>query len=256
MPKKKKQEEQKAGGAPLWMVTYSDMVTLLLCFFVMQLSMANFLDPGKVDAALESLKAAFSSGGLLRTPEVTAKTGENSDLSESTNQQLHVLVSQMRDVLSQQISQDTIRMTQTKTEIRIKMDDTILFRSGSTEIHPSAFKMISDITEILEGERVNVFIEGHADADGTDEKRNWELSALRSVAIINEMRKRKNRDGLPMIDGKFLHGRAMGEFHPAELKDGSSKWNRRVEIVIQGRGPAAQKAAFNVENIMGEYNGR
>ena len=39
------------------MVTYSDMVTLLLCFFVMQLSMANFLDPGKVDAALESLKA-------------------------------------------------------------------------------------------------------------------------------------------------------------------------------------------------------
>ena len=55
-------------------------------------------------------------------------------------------------------------------EIRIKMDDTILFRSGSTEIHPSAFKMISDITEILEGERVNVFVEGHADADGTEEK--------------------------------------------------------------------------------------
>ena len=81
-------------------------------------------------------------------------------------------------------------------------------------------------------------------------KRNWELSALRSVAIINEMRKRKNRDGLPMIDGKFLHGRAMGEFHPAELKDGSSKWNRRVEIVIQGRGPAAQKAAFKVEKIL------
>ena len=76
----------------------------------------------------------------------------------------------MRDVLSQQISQDTIRMTQTKTEIRIKMDDTILFRPGSTEIHPSAFKMISDITEILEGERVNVFVEGHADADGTDER--------------------------------------------------------------------------------------
>ena len=43
----------------------------------------------------------------------------------------------------------------------------------------------------------------------------------------------------------------MGEFYPAELKDGSSKWNRRVEIVIQGRGPAAQKTAFNVENIMG-----
>ena len=41
--------EECEEGAPLWMVTYSDMVTLLLCFFVMELSMANFLDPGKVE---------------------------------------------------------------------------------------------------------------------------------------------------------------------------------------------------------------
>ena len=61
-----------------------------------------------------------------------------------------------------------------------------------------------------------------------------------------------------MIDGKFLHGRAMGEFHPAGLKDGSSKWNRRVEIVIQGRGPAAQKAHSRLKilwgNIMADEN--
>ena len=170
MLKKKKQEEQKGGGASSLDGHILRYGNFALCF-VMQLSMANFLDPGKVDAALESLKAAFSSGGLLRTEAVKSEPSKNSDLAESTNQQLHVLVSQMRDVLSQNISQDTIRMTQTKTEIRIKMDDTILFRSGSTEIHPSAFKMISDITEILEGERVNVFVEGHADADGTEEKK-------------------------------------------------------------------------------------
>ena len=100
MPKKKKQEEQKGGGAPLWMVTYSDMVTLLLCFFVMQLSMANFLDPGKVDAALESLKAAFSSGGLLRTEAVKSEPSKNSDLAESTNQQLHVLVAVVKRMMN------------------------------------------------------------------------------------------------------------------------------------------------------------
>ena len=65
--------EECEEGAPLWMVTYSDMVTLLLCFFVMELSMANFLDPGKVDAALKSMKAAFSSGGQHRTEHVFAK---------------------------------------------------------------------------------------------------------------------------------------------------------------------------------------
>ena len=47
MARRKKKEKAKAEpGAPLWMVTFSDMVTLLLCFFVMQLAFANFEDPG------------------------------------------------------------------------------------------------------------------------------------------------------------------------------------------------------------------
>ena len=47
--REKKKEECKGGGAPEWMVTYSDMVTLLLTFFVMLLAMASFESPGRVD---------------------------------------------------------------------------------------------------------------------------------------------------------------------------------------------------------------
>ena len=68
--KREKKKEDKKGGAPEWMVTYSDMVTLLLTFFVMQLAMANFEDPGKIDAALESIRAAFGSGGLEKLNKI------------------------------------------------------------------------------------------------------------------------------------------------------------------------------------------
>ena len=103
---------------------------------------------------------------------------------------------------------------------------------------------------------MNVVVEGHADSDGTNEVVNWRLSSGRAVTIVIEMRNRLGRDGLPIIDGKYIESRGLGEFRPAELRDGSSKWNRRVEIVIRGRGSSAQGAAFKVESILGETNGR
>ena len=118
-----------------------------------------------------------------------------------------------------------------------------------------AYKVISDIAQALEGEKVTVVVEGHADADGSNETRNWQLSSARAVAVVAELRERYGRDGLPVIDGKHLKAVGLGEFRPAEIKDGSSKWNRRVEIVIRGRGTAAQGAAFKVESIIGVGNG-
>jgi chemotaxis protein MotB len=66
----KKQRREKSGGdegggpsAPFWMVTYSDMVTLLLTFFVMLLAMANFEEVGRVDAVFESIRLVLGVDG-------------------------------------------------------------------------------------------------------------------------------------------------------------------------------------------------
>ena len=101
-------------GVPLWMITYSDMVTLLLCFFVMELSMANFLDPGKVEAALESIHAAFSSGGVYRSQKIVESEGHTSSQKEQTQTSMQSMISELRDVLNQSISNDMIN---TKTSL-------------------------------------------------------------------------------------------------------------------------------------------
>lgn len=56
--------EEPEPGAPLWMATFSDMVTLLLTFFVLLLSMASFEEPTKVSAVIQSIRTAFGSAGL------------------------------------------------------------------------------------------------------------------------------------------------------------------------------------------------
>ena len=66
MAKKQKQEEPRLG-APLWMATFSDMVTLLLAFFVMLLSFST-IQESKFNDAIHSLKGAF--GVMVSPPTV------------------------------------------------------------------------------------------------------------------------------------------------------------------------------------------
>lgn len=256
MPRRKKKEEAKAEpGAPLWMVTYSDMVTLLLCFFVMQLAFANFLDPGKVDAALESIRAAFGTGGMLKQSENTDQSSRNSDFSDAKQESLHILVSVLRAALAEMMSQNLVRMTTTKTEIRIAMDETILFRPGSSELNPSALALLSDIAMSLKDHPVKVIVEGHADSDGTKEEANWRMSSARAVTVVTELRKRTDAEGKPLLKGKQLAGMALGEFHPADVEKEVSKWNRRVELVIRGGDTSAHGAINKLEQALEERNG-
>lgn len=63
----RKQEKNTHNSAPNWMVTYGDMVTLLLTFFIMLLSFAS-LDSAKFEAVTDSLKGAF---GVLERERTT-----------------------------------------------------------------------------------------------------------------------------------------------------------------------------------------
>lgn len=250
--------EECEEGAPLWMVTYSDMVTLLLCFFVMELSMANFLDPGKVDAALNSMQAAFSSGGQHRTEHVHAKSSKNNDFQESSKESSHSLIAQLRDVIAAQNAKHMIKMTNKKTEIRLIFGQNGMFAPGSAKIDPAYFDILRDIATELRGRNVYITVEGHADSDGTDEEKNWKISADRAVAVVNKLRSYRDLDneGEQFLKGERLTARAMGEFTPASISSGPNELNRRVEIVIRGESVDAMNAIKKLEENSGGKYGR
>lgn len=263
MPRRKKAASKDAEpSAPLWMATFADMMTLLLCFFIMLLAFANFEDPGKIDAVMRQIKAAFSSGGHQNNDSPkTEPVGEvnkaksNNDMDNSTQEALQTLVSSLRSNLAEMISQNLVRMTTTKTEIRVALDESILFRSGSSELHPAAYLMLGDIADALNGYAVTLVVEGHADADGTSEELNWQMSGRRSAAVVYELRQRVGIDGRPVIDGRYIEARGFGQFRPADVENRQSPWNRRVELVIRGRDTTAHAAIQNIEQSLGERNG-
>ena len=250
--------EECEEGAPLWMVTYSDMVTLLLCFFVMELSMANFLDPGKVDAALNSMQAAFSSGGQHRTEHVHAKSSKNNDFREASQESSHSLIAQLRDVIAAQNAKHMIKMTNKKTEIRLIFGKNGMFAPGSAEIDPAYFDVLREIADKLRDKDVKIIVEGHADADGTDEEKNWKVSADRAVAVVTKLRSYRDLDdeGQRYLKGTRITARAMGEFTPASLSSGPNELNRRVEIVIRGESVEAMDAIKKLEENSGGSYGR
>ena len=257
MARRKKKEAAKAEpGAPLWMVTYSDMVTLLLCFFVMQLVYANFEEPGKIEAALKSIQSAFGTGSIHQVKVEIETPDHITDMKETAKQQNEKMVEALQSVLAEMMSQNFVRMTQTKTEMRIQLDEMVLFKPGSSQLNPVSLGLLTDIAEVLHDYPVYIIVEGHADADGTSEEKNWRMSAERAVTVVTELRRRKGSDGRTLLDGQFLEARGLGEFRPADVENHESKWNRRVELVIRGQNTSAVGAIEELDRALGEQNGR
>jgi len=222
---RRKKQEDKAPGAPAWMVTYSDMVTLLLTFFVMLLAMATFEDPGRVDAVIASLQKAFGVGGYSPQRDRANQNSAPATSEDEKKDKIQPVLTKLIETLSKKISDDLVKMTRTRTEIRVMLDESVLFAPGSTELHPSGYGILASVAEALGNERVNLFVEGHTDGTG-EPMRNWEISALRAVAVVRALEER----GVP---GERMQARGMGQYHPADMVDGDSSWNRRVELVVQ-----------------------
>lgn len=247
--REKPQEEDGGPSAPFWMVTYSDMVTLLLTFFVMLMAMANFEEVGRVEAVLESIRLALGAGGqhqtlLGVTPDELNQPSEIEPLDE-----LQPVMAELRESLAKHVSDDMVRMTRTQTEIRVSLSDRVLFAPGSDQLHPAAYSLLSSVGETLAEHPVNIRVEGHTDATGKPAS-NWRLSALRSVAVVSTMQESGG------IDGRKLEAQGFASYRPSSPDGGDTNWDRRVELVIQSKSSVAYDAIYKVEELTGGLDGR
>ena len=226
MARKAKKPDDVPAGAPMWMATFSDLVTLLLTFFVLMLSMASFDDPAKVEAVFDSIRSALGASGLDR--KVPGTFVEELQLTPQIIEEdtVNPIAAKLREAMKEHISDDLVRMTSNEEELRIRLDDRVLFKPGSTELHPAAYALLTDIAVALVGEEVTIRIEGHTDATG-DELSNWKVSSLRAIAVVEALRERGP------IPGERLEADAMGQFRPASTFGENPSWNRRVEFVLK-----------------------
>lgn len=186
---KKEKKVECPAGAPGWMVTYSDLVTLLLTFFVLLLSMAS-MDPVRFTEASSSLKDAFGIHSepahvefaipVLPSPPIT----QYSPIQQQVTQRVYEKVKSQIDSLRLSDNVGVIHNDDESIILRIK--DSVLFEPKKARITPQSYSILRTVADIIRPLPMDLRIEGHTDDQRVSESRygNWDLSVGRSVSVL------------------------------------------------------------------------
>ena len=222
---------------PEWLATFGDLMSLLLCFFVLLLSMST-MDAKKVKEAIGSLAGALSvlEGGTQT--EVSRNRIQKATPIEKTDE-----TAQTVNKLSQAIAEfkqftaggkgPAIVMEEGEEGFFIRLPADITFKPGSAQITNEDsllfLKRISLIIKEYLPKNVEIQVKGYTDnippPPTSPYADNWELSAARAISVLKILMK----DGVP---AKMLSAAGYGEHHPIASNatfQGRAK-NRRVEI--------------------------
>ncbi|MEG2928844.1 MAG: flagellar motor protein MotB [Oscillospiraceae bacterium] len=233
LPKKQK------GGGDEWMNTYADMVTLLMCFFVMLFSMSN-MDKAKWITFVKSISphATETSQVVLSNPapgddDVASITPSGDEALENMEQ----LFEEMKKFIEENKMGGEVQMFEGEGYVFITFKDNVFFDGNSAVLRPENTKILSFLAEGLSKipaeEIKEVRVMGHTNQDDPILKNNIdidrELSSLRAAHVVSFLQKNGAID-----DPKKLFGIGYGQWYPIAPYDTAvnRQLNRRVEILI------------------------
>lgn len=229
-------KKQKAG-APAWMVTYSDLVTLLLTFFVLLLSMAN-MDPVRFVSASVSIKKALGVNADAAPSEYNIPVMQSvpivtfSPIVQDTSKKVHEKIK--NQIASLRISDQVDLVKKDGDVIILRLSDSILFKKGQSEISPNSYLLLRNIADIIRPLPVLARIEGHSDDNpGEAIMTNWNVSAERAVSVMRFL----HRSKLLELDRMSAVGYADSKPVVPNSNDEQRAKNRRVDFVLKLKPP-------------------
>ncbi|WP_120166337.1 flagellar motor protein MotB [Thermohalobacter berrensis] len=222
-----------------WMLTYSDMVTLLLCFFVLLFSFSK-IDAQKFQAIIRSFQGSLGvlEGGKT-IEEIPYINNGNlpSDLTTVEREELEdfrVLKAHIEEYAKEKGIENKIIVEIEERGLIIRVLDNLFFDSGKADIKHQAKEVLLYIGDVLKEDKFkdkHIKIEGHTDTDPINTYRfpsNWELSAIRATNVLRFLIEKKDIDGSRISSAGYAYYRPVASNDTPENK----AKNRRVDIVI------------------------
>jgi chemotaxis protein MotB len=236
-------KQQTGPNQERWLVSYADFITLLFAFFVVMFATAQ-TDNAKAQAVSESIKRALQGESfkdtlsMLLGAKVNVKTlgqrpdagGAKPGIADLSGLTLAELLPILSKELQHEVQSGRLALRMTSRGLTISFTQTALFPSGEDEIAPDFYPTIQKITEAMNKVRNPARAEGHTDSVPIHNSRfrsNWELSAARSIALVELFTKFG-------VARERLSIAGYADTAPIENNDteeGRQK-NRRVDIVI------------------------
>ena len=249
MARKKKPEEHV--NHERWLVSYADFITLLFAFFVVMFASSQ-TDKGKQQQMSESVKKAmeeskFTSalqgilGGvtddkgkgnaMMKGPGGTKPDATPTQAPPPEIVDLIPAMQKLKKELRAEVDAGTMEVHMTGRGLVVTLQQTAFFPSADDTVTPSSFESIRKVAKIIESLPNPIRLEGHTDSQPIRNGRfhsNWELSAARSISMMDLM---VNRFDVP--EGRMAIAGYADTVPIAsnETDEGRSK-NRRVDIVI------------------------
>ena len=225
---------------PAWLAAFGDLMSLLLCFFVLLLSMSS-MDAKKISEAIGSLSGAMSvlEGGT-QTEISTKRMLESTpiDSQDETSEEVNRVQQAVGDAneMMEKGHGPAITLDDAQEGFVIKLPASLLFKSGSATIeNEDALLFLKRVALIIEElpTTTQVDVQGHTDNQGPGNKSpfkdNWELSSARAISVLQEL----------LLDGvapNRVSATGYAEYKPLATNATASgrEKNRRVELHFFG----------------------
>ena len=238
---KKGKEEEAPAGAPAWMCTFADMVTLLMCFFVLLFAMSTTQQETFKELVL-SLKTAL---GVQELPEAGTREGlifqtqpvdepkpeAVDELGGLVQKEIEEIVSDVKELIMYNKLAGMVNVEENESGAKITISDVVLFGPGETSMSKRGLEVMEKVAKVLVQFNYPIKIAGHTDNTPihTDKfPSNWELSANRACDVVRYLISTG-------IDPRFLTAEGYAEYRPLAINstEAGRARNRRVEIVYE-----------------------
>jgi chemotaxis protein MotB len=251
------EKKAAAAGSPAWMTTFADLMSLLMCFFVLLLSFSE-MDLQKYKQVAGSMAQAFGVQREIKGRESPMGTSfvarefapgkpepspikvlqqksshllPHLDAGQDEQKRLKKILQSVKAGLAEEIRKGSVSIETEGNRVIIRIQEKSSFASGSAEVLGQFMPTLAKIARVLTDVPGEIVVAGHTDNIPISSGRfrsNWELSASRAVTVLQAIL--ANAD----IPAERLRVEGHGDIHPLapnDTPDGRAL-NRRVEISL------------------------
>ncbi len=249
MPKRKKGGheaglELESGGMMRWLLTYADLITLLLATFVILYALASTKSTVVLQEMMAQFRAVFGPipGNTTILPSQSSNPGEHYKIIPGEPEEggpsgpvkpKPTDYGAIKSIIRKELGANKVTIRKEARGLVISLlTDKVLFDLGDTRIKPEMREVLDDISKILKQHPdKQIVVEGHTDdlaIKTTKIPGNWELSALRATAVVKYLVTEKG------LDPSRFSASGYGEYQPLvpNISEANRRINRRVDIVI------------------------
>jgi len=210
-----------------WLLTYADLITLLLAFFIVMYSMSQ-LDAKKFGRMTDALTGVLKGGpSILRSAQQNDKTGHGL-LNVGS---LSMIQRRIDNRIAAIDKNGEIETELSERGLVVHITESALFGLGSADLESRARSVLNSVAEIVKPLPNDIRIEGHTDDRPINTPvypSNWELSSARATSVVRFFIDEHN------ISPDRISALGYGEFRPVRPNNSEENraQNRRVDIVI------------------------